>query len=302
MGFSKGSVAEAAVSNGNGSFPLYTGIAPVHVVAVNPTAEQLSAIYGRPVEKIADYTGTNQDGVKYVRLDFILKVSDTLLEHEKIEEPVFGKLTFFLTTGVMHNLDKTKFKIINDYGQTQWVTEEIFKAKGYPVNNNGEEMKDFLLPYKPCIQGEEELIQFLRCYLNIPNFREQVDGVYQTVSVEKLKDCQSAFTLEEISKMLNGDISPVENAISYQPNNQVRVLFTVKVTTENKKYQHIYNRMFAKAKDYNWKERLEKFIKANESSVNNLEFNYAFGEWKETPSELPTTTPKASENPFDLPF
>jgi hypothetical protein len=292
MGFSKGSVAEATIDSGG--FPLYTGIAPVTILAVNPTAEQLSAIYGRNVEKIASYTGTNNDGVDYVRLDFIVRVSDNLLTQEKIEGPIYGKVTFFLMKGNMQNKDGTKFKVINDYGQTSWVTPEVFKAGGHPLTNDGVEMKSFLLPYKACFNGEEELIKFLRAYLNIPNFMEMKDGVMQVVSQEKLEHCQSGFTPEEIALILKGNITPIREAISLQPNNQVKVLFAVRVTPDNKKYQHVFNKCFAKARDFGAAERFQKYLASNEQSFNGLEFNLTFGEWKETPTNL------ASESNSDI--
>jgi hypothetical protein len=277
-------VAEATLE-GNG-FPLYTGIAPVSIVAVNPTAEQLSAIYGRKVEKIADYTGKNTNDIQYSRIDFIVKVADALLEQEKIKGPVFSKLTFFLTAGAMKNRDETKVKVINNFGQTNWVTAEVLQKMGYPLTNEGEEMKNFLLPYKPCANGEEELIKFLRAYINIPNFMEMRDSVMTLVSEDRLEGCKSFLSLDEIKQILNGNINPVKNAVAMQPENQVKVLFAVRVTSDNKKYQHVYNKFFAKAKDFGAKDRFEKFIKDNQQSIANLEFNYAFGEWIEEPTAL----------------
>jgi hypothetical protein len=294
MGFSKGTEAQASL-DGNGAFPLYTGIAPVSIVAVNPTAEQLSAIYGRKVEKIADYTGKNNDGIQYSRIDFIVKVSDALQKQEKIEKPVFGKLTFFITAGVMKNKDETKVKVINNYGQTQWVTAEILQKMGYPITNDGREMTDFILPYKPCANGEEELIHFLKAYLNIPNFREMVDGVMTVKPADKLSDCMAGFSIDEIKQILNGNINPVKVVTTLQPDNQVKVLFTVKITADNKKYQHVYNRFFAKAKDFGAKERFEKHINDNQQSVTGLDFNYAFSEWKESPTDLSAGTNTVDE-------
>ena len=296
MGFSKGSVAEAT-SESNG-FPLYTGIAPVNVVAVNPTAEQLSAIYGRKIEKVTEYTGRNKGDIQYIRLDFILKVAEAFLKEKGIEEEVFGKLTLFLMAGAKKNADETKLKVINDFGQTSWVTADVLQKMGYPLTNDGQEMRNFLLPYKPCVEGEEELIKFLRAYINIPNHMEMVDGIMKPVSADRLDDCKSSFTLDEIKGMINGNITPVKNAVELQPHNQVKVLFAVRVTPENKKYAHVYNRFFAKAKDYGAKERFEKFVAANNQSIENLEFNYDFGKWEETPSSIPNNSSNNNNDPW----
>jgi len=288
MTFGKGSAVEVDTTSAKGNFPLYTGIAPVTVVAVNPTAEELSSIYGRKVEKIADYTGKNPEGKEYVRLDFILKVADNFLKNKNISEPLFGKLTIFLMAGSVKNKDESKLKVINDYGQTQWVTAEIYQKMGLPVTNDGREMTDFLLPYKPCFAGEDDLVAFLRAYLSIDNPREKVGDQWVLASKEKLEDCQSSFSIDEIKQMISGNISPVKNAIDIRSNNHVKVLFTVRVSPDNKKYQHVYSRYFVKAKV--WDEGAENMFKGeiakNQQSVSGMEFGYPFSEWKESPTDF----------------
>ena len=85
MAFAKGreSVSE-------GSIKRYIGVAPFTVIAVNPTKKEMEEIYGTTLEKEPEYI-SEKDGVKTVRLDFILK-SDA----EKCGFELLTKLAFFI--------------------------------------------------------------------------------------------------------------------------------------------------------------------------------------------------------------
>jgi len=284
MAFGKGT---ESVSTGDSNFALYTGIAPVSIVAVNPTPEELSAIYGRTVEKITDYTSKNEEGIDTLRIDFILKVSETFAKKELgIEEPIFSKLSIFLSGNVMANKENTKFKVINNYGKTQWVTQEIFKAGGYPVLNDGTEMTNYLLPYKPCVKGEEELVEFLRCFIAIESPTYQENDVWKVRPEEELANCQCYFTVEEIKTFLKGNVKLIKDLVSTVSNNEVAVLFTVKISDENKKYQQVFNRFFAKAKDRGYKNRFVDYINKNAQAVQGLEYTIPFMRYVEKPDEV----------------
>jgi hypothetical protein len=297
MAFSKGT--ESVVTEG-GNFTLYTGVAPVNVIAVNPTAEQLSAIYGRKVEKIPEYTGKTNEDIDYIKLDFIVKISEPFVEKNLgIAKDVFGKISFLLSDVIMRNKDNTKFKVINNYGRTQWITPEIAEENGYPLTNDGREMTEFLLPYKPCVRGEEELVEFLRCFLNIEGLVKNVDGALVVKTGEELVNCECYFTQEDINALLKGNINIIKDLIQAVPINQVYCLFTVKGTEDNKKYQNIFNKFFAKAKDWNHKDRFEKFIANNQGSIQGYEYSIKFQEFEEKPNE---TIPPFPDTSSDCPW
>ena len=63
-------------STEGGVIKRYIGVAPVKVLAVNPTKSELEAIYNTTLEKDVEYVGSKDvDGEKvpYVRIDFIVK-------------------------------------------------------------------------------------------------------------------------------------------------------------------------------------------------------------------------------------
>ena len=112
MAFAKGkeSVEAAPVKR-------YIGVAPVTVLAVNPTKAELEKIYGITLENTPEYLSTvevNGKKVKQVRLDFIVKTVA-----EKCNEIDFiSKVSFFINDSVRYNKDNTKIQVINKYGET----------------------------------------------------------------------------------------------------------------------------------------------------------------------------------------
>lgn len=55
---------------------LYTGICPVDVIAINPSAEDLKKIYNKQEVNEPQYLSTNEEGKAKCRLDFFLKNED----------------------------------------------------------------------------------------------------------------------------------------------------------------------------------------------------------------------------------
>ena len=117
--------------------------------------------------------------------------------------------------------------------------------------------------YKPAYVGEEELINFLISYLNIPSCQKYIDGKWVMNDADKLKDSEAA--LENIADYFKGDVSELKTIISYQPKNKLKVLFGVRNTDDNKQYQTVYTKMFLKngVSDYS---KLDKNVKETQDA------------------------------------
>lgn len=239
MAFAKGkeSVEAAPVKR-------YIGVAPVTVLAVNPTKAELEKIYGITLENTPEYLSTvevNGKKVKQVRLDFIVKTVA-----EKCNEIDFiSKVSFFINDSVRYSKDNTKIQVINKYGETTWLSIEDAKAKRVPDNLSWFEPADF----RPAYIGEEELTGFIKAYLNIPNksYRDANGNVVE------LKDKSEAEArLDKISNYFNGDTSELKEVVALQPNNKVRVLFGVRTTDDGKQYQAVYTQKFLKYGNTNY--------------------------------------------------
>jgi len=279
MAFAKGNDSVTVNGGEGGKVKLYTGIAPVTVLAVNPTASELSKIYGRTVEKVADYTGKDKNGLDYARVDIIVQVSK-----EFNNDAPISKLSFFMRPTPQKNAAGTKVKVINDYGQTSWVTKEILEEKGVPQANDGTELTGFLMPYRPSMVGEEELVKFVIAYLSINNMRKMQDNVMVNKTGDELKECLAGFSADEIKKITKGNVAPLKDILGLRPGNFVKVMFTVTTNNDNKKYQNILNSFFAKGKDFGCQSRFETHMNGQKDRLSNVEYSIDFKEFVETPT------------------
>ena len=213
----------------------YVGVAPVKILAVNPTKEELENLYGTTLEKDIEYTGTQDvDGGKVdtARIDFIVKTTDST--------ELVTKVTFFLQKSVVTNKDKTKVQVIDKYGRTAWALMEDAQNKRIPQYANGP--ADIDANYRPLCRGEEELTNFIRTYLCVesPRFWNKTTSRWETR--EDLASCEG--TLDKLGDYFKGDFSELKDIIKLMPENKVKVLFGVRQTDDNKMYQTTFNRMF----------------------------------------------------------
>jgi len=260
MAFAKGTDTSAEPAE----FKKYIGVAPVWVLAANPSKEELSKIYGRSFENEPTYL-SEQDGVKSARVDFIVKAD--LGKNEST--PLISKVTFFLRNEFRFNGDKTKVQVIDKYGRTAWVTKEQADKKEIPMYANG--LANIDSDYRPCYVGEEDLNNFIKAYLGVPNVQSYVDGKWVANPNAKPEDCEAR--LAKVKEMFSGNFTEVKDIASYQPNNKVKVLFGVKTNTDGKQYQTTYSSMVLKnaVKDYS-KLDAEIKLRKNNGAFPNTEY------------------------------
>ena len=219
----------------------YIGVGSVFVLAVNPNKAELEKLYNTQLENDPEYLGEVEVGedkhkVQNVRLDFIVKT-----DAEKCGGIEFTtKVAFFIRKEYRYNRNQTKVQVIDKYGRTAWVTVEQAKAHEIPVYKNGPANID--KDFRPAYHGEEELTNFIKAYLNIPNVMKYVNNTW--VMVDKPEDCEAR--LESIAEYFKGNFKELRDVIALQPNNKVKVLFGVRTTDDNKQYQAVYNQMFLK--------------------------------------------------------
>lgn len=213
----------------------YVGIAPVQIIAINPTKAEIEDIYNTTLERDPEYLGAlDRDGksIPYVRLDFFVKTTPE--KSNGIE--MTTKIPFFVHKAFMMNREGTKIKVIDKYARTAWVTREEFDSKLIPQYTNGPARID--ANYRALYRGEEELIMFIKNYLGINDVDEYVDGTWRMRS--NPQDYEAGFN--DMEKWFKGDISEVKNAVNLMPNNYVKVLFGVRKTDEGREYQDVFTR------------------------------------------------------------
>ena len=221
----------------------FTGVGSVFVVGVNPNKSELEKLYDRELDKDPEYI-TEKDGITSARIDFIVKTDTAAKCNNDIE--LLTKVSMFIRKEYRFNKDKTKVQVIDKYGRTAWVTKEQAKNHEIPVYSNGKPAnidKD----YRPAYVGEEDITNFLKLFLGIPNVEKWVKneetGRREVVGlVDNPEDCECR--LENIEDYFKGKFNEIKDAINLMPNNKIKVLFGVRTTDEGKQYQDVYTRKF----------------------------------------------------------
>jgi len=149
---------------------LYTGVAPVTVIGINPDKTELEVLGYKP-----------KDEPKYIqddggcRIDVYVKESTTGAK---------AKVVFWLKEGKKSNTGK--FRAIDKFGKTTWLAVD---STDNLVNPNMDWF-DFDSARK-CYDGEENLSQFIQCLANVKKGEEgRLDNVSLLVqgNVQELHD------------------------------------------------------------------------------------------------------------------
>lgn len=255
-------VGKTAVSTEAGeSFKRYIGLASSYVLAVNPDAKQLQQIYGREMP-VPEYTG-ERDGVKFARIDFILKTDPEA--NNGIE--IINRATFFIRNESAINRDGTRQQVIDIYGNSTYGNIEDVKEKKPILTANGNPAKIGTV-YRPAYAGEADLVAFLKAYLVVPDVFTYPNGKWELGPNAD----DGRFQLDSIKDYFNGNFKELKDAIAMQPNNKVKMLYGVRTTDDNKQYQDVCTRGDMILPNYsNAVDRLEKRLadaKANGSWPN----------------------------------
>ena len=222
-----------AIANGvetketQGGARLMTGLVPMMVLAVNPSKKELEAIYGRDLDKEPEYISADENGVKKLRIDFIMKtvINDKL----GCNEEIITKVPFFLDDKPAYTSDGSKVYMLNLYGENACIPVEDAKKNTVPENMawyNTTKMR-------PAFRGEVELVGFLKQYLGIPN-RAFKDKVIPDVTKAEIQ-------LEKIKSYFNGDIKEFVSVVNLRKaTNIVLLAGGVRTNDDNKQYQAWY--------------------------------------------------------------
>jgi len=211
----------------------FIGVASINVLAVNPNNSKLRS-YGWTIPEDADepkYQTVDSEGRKSARLRLLAQINDL------DEKPVVA-LDFWVRPDVMFNKDQTKCKVIDPYGRTAYGTKSEVQAHQIPQYANGP--ANISPNYKPCHNGEEEIVNFLIKYLNVTPL-QIFDRVKQTWIPTK---DPGTVTIDNWKRLCDGDTSEINAALALQPDNRVKVVLGIRTTDDNKSYQTFLSTAF----------------------------------------------------------
>lgn len=220
-------IAQGKETTSGGVKKLFTGVAPMMILAINPTKAELESIYGRQLEKDPEYLSVNEDGIKKIRIDFILK--SFVDPKNGCNDEFIDKVSYFLENKPNFNSAGDKAEVINLYGESTWLSKEAIKSGEIPEN-----MSFYCTDkMRVAMKGEVDLVRFIKQYLGIPN-RQFKDKIIPNI---KDAECQ----LEDIKKYFDGNIKEITSAFKpFLATNKVKLLGGVKTNDDNKQFQVWY--------------------------------------------------------------
>ena len=272
-------------------FKRYVGLASSYVLAVNPSKAELEKIYGREIASEPEYTVEDEERGKGVRVDFIVKTDPDA--NKGIE--IISKASFMLLPAPCYNRDKSKVRVIDDYGNSTWMNTEDAKAGKLPLTSKGAPAR-IDSKYRMAFVGEADITDFLRKYLfNKDSFR-MVNGVWtKQADADDVK-----IRLDKPKELFAGNIGDIKDAVALQPNNKIKLLYGVK-TKENKQYQSVcaaYDMMLRNNSGANALPGLEKNLASAKNAGMYSTIDYRVQELQEYVVEPTNLTPDSSDLPF----
>lgn len=273
----------------NAGFKRYIGAAPVFVKAVNPNKAERDALLGANIENMPEYIGekeTNGKKVPQVRVTFYVQPD--------VEGAPVIPMTFFVSKEHRYNKDNTKIQVIDKYGYSGWATKEQLASHEQLKSSSGNNLR-ITTEYRPAYNGEIQLVEFIKHYLNINELLSYIDEKWVINTKLNKDDCECSLDME---KLFKGDFSEIKEIPTLMPTNKVKVMFGVRTTDDNKQYQAVYTNMVLRnnARDYS---AIDKDLqeRKNAGAFANIEFDTKpFREYKveettftSTPEDMPAT-------------
>lgn len=277
-----------------GSFKLYKGMAAFNIVAVNPNKKELETLLGRDIDNDPEYKSKNEDGQDVIRVTFYAKTNIEAKVNNGIELMV--PISFMITKAKKVGQGSGKIQIIDKYGRTAWATPEDVESKSIPMYKSGP--ANISKDYRPAYQGEEQLVDFLVNWLNIPGPMDYKDG--QWVMKKDPSDSEVALDMDALFK---GNVAELQELTKLAASYLVKAAVGVRTNDEGKQYQAVFTRKFAKNAVTNYS-KIDAAITEFQSNggAPNTEFSVEpLHENTVTATEFAPKAAEAGDMPFDAP-
>ena len=277
-----------------GSFKLYKGMAAFNIVAVNPNKKELETLLGRDIDNDPEYKSKNEDGQDVIRVTFYAKTNIEAKVNNGIELMV--PISFMITKAKKVGQGSGKIQIIDKYGRTAWATPEDVESKSIPMYKSGP--ANISKDYRPAYQGEEQLVDFLVNWLNIPGPMDYKDG--QWVMKKDPSDSEVALDMDALFK---GNVAELQELTKLAASYLVKAAVGVRTNDEGKQYQAVFTRKFAKNAVTNYS-KIDAAITEFQSNggAPNTEFSVdPLHENTVTATEFAPKAAEAGDMPFETP-
>ena len=270
-------------------FKNYCGIGAFKVVAINPTAKELKAM-GRNVEEDPQYVTVGDDGTKNVNIRVYLQTDPKAKVNNGINMSVI--LMFNVSNAIRKG---NKIQLVDKYGDFAWGTEDEVKNKQMPTYPNGPAKID--KDYREAYVGEENLIKFIKTWVNTPNTNVYKDGqfVYQPN-----EECECSIDMD---KLFKGDFSELKELAHDCSEFLFKAAVGIRTDDQGRIRMHVFNRGFLKNGASKF-DSLEKEIRDSQANGVNANVEYFFNPLEEYVVKDTNFEDNTTENSDDddLPF
>lgn len=228
-------------SSNSSNKKLYTGIAPIKIVAINPTREQIAAMYDVDVEKVKEPNYFTEDST---RLDFWYN------NHDSITTPLLGKFALFVSNQVRTS-QSGKTQYIDAHSKTCWADSLGDLAERNTKLSDYSKLK--LNNVREALRGEEDLYNLMKAYGNIDtnNAPFMLDDIKSIVkgNVKELRDFFNHFNnkqggIKVLMGVKDGQYQDVWNSLFLNVNAKISDYVRNKITDSNYGYKHHYGNSF----------------------------------------------------------
>jgi hypothetical protein len=217
------------------AFKLFEGIGAFKVIAINPCMKELQEM-GRNADAEPVYIGKNDNGESTARIQVYIRTNPDAPVNNGIEFTT--SFIFNLTRAKRVGTNSGKIQVIDKFGRTAWATQADIDNKTIPVYANGP--ANISESYRPAAVGEENLINFLIAWLNIPSVMEY-NRTTSTWSMKKdTEECEVSL---DLAKIFEGNFDELKEIVKLATEFEVKGAFGVR-TTDKGQYQAVYTRMF----------------------------------------------------------
>ena len=290
IGFNFMAFGKAVESKEGRSVKRYIGASPVYVLAVNPTKEERNKLLNTEIDSEPEYLREKEIDGKNVPQAMI-----TFYVKPDVEEDIIIPMTFFVDKSYRYNRDKTKVQVIDKYGYSAWATPEDLKNKATLKSSTGKALR-ITTEYRPAYNGEIQLIEFIKSYLNFDEALSYVNGEWvKNPKVTNMEECECSLDMD---KLFKGNFSELNEVPKLMPKNKVKVMFGVRTTEDGKQYQAVYTNKVLRngARDYS---EIDKDLqeRKNAGAFSNVE--YDINPFREYTVEA---TNFSNSAPSDMPF
>lgn len=310
-----------AIAKGNKSeevqdFKRYIGVSSMFIKAINPNKAEYEKVFNTTLDEAPSYIKQveDNDGNSFTRakVQIVFQMANDKYPSDvellkDFNNPDGTKISMTLS---LDNRPKTgatsgKTQVIDKYGRTAWVTPEELASHSIPVYSNGP--ADIDKNYRPAYVGEEELVKFIKVFLEIPDVTVWNNDLGKRVPNPDVKPEECECMLESFDKIFKGDFSEITDAIGLMPTNRIKVLLGVRTDfNTGRLYQAVYNKTFLKNKVRNYNTLDKEIQNSIEYAAKNnkvLDTEYRVIPVEEYSVEPTTFTPSTDGVPTsDMPF